>query len=593
MKSQDLVRAACFLSTLSLLGFAPAQTAEPAPVEPVLEQSAAAADPAADTSRITDVVVYPEHAEITRQLSVDAVAGKNRVRFTNLIPLIDANALRATVSEGARIIGTELRTVHLEASLSAEINQLDARIQELADLLTVEADTKARLKEEAAFYGGVKGRLATDMGRELSEVRLSVTDWGAVLSFVSAGLERCDVEERAADLRERQIKKELEKTIKERKDYAGRQPKEMKEIIVSFEAEEAGPRDIWVHYIIDAAAWRPSYDVHLDRESREIQITGYGQVLQWTGEAWNDVKLSLAMSRPDTELTHPEVVPMIASLDSETMQALAKEVAVLNAVPQANLEKWAAGRFKRRQDRETFRRNIEQLLGQSSQELARLGLSTELVQGAMNRLVNRFSSVRYDVPQRETVPFDSSPSKVVTFSARLPAKLQYVATPALGNSVLLQAEASNSSGYPVLEGSVALFVDESFIGSSTLTSAAQNEGLAFGFGPDEGLVVSRKLTARKVDAAWAFRQSQVVTYEYALELENFNDQPVSVEVTDQIPVSKSPEIVVKFLGSSRSPTLDAETGLLRWTLDVGPGHRSQITFSFSVECPVGTDVHWQ
>jgi hypothetical protein len=36
-------------------------------------------------------------------------------------------------------------------------------------------------------------------------------------------------------------------------------------------------------------------------------------VLQWTGEAWNDVELSLAMSRPDAELTLPELRLMVAS----------------------------------------------------------------------------------------------------------------------------------------------------------------------------------------------------------------------------------------------------------------------------------------
>lgn len=36
-------------------------------------------------------------------------------------------------------------------------------------------------------------------------------------------------------------------------------------------------------------------------------------MLQWTGEAWNDVELSLAMSRPDAELTLPELRLMVAS----------------------------------------------------------------------------------------------------------------------------------------------------------------------------------------------------------------------------------------------------------------------------------------
>jgi uncharacterized protein (TIGR02231 family) len=333
--------------------------------------------------------------------------------------------------------------------------------------------------------------------------------------------------------------------------------------------------------------------VRLDRDAGEIQVTGYGQVLQWTGESWTDVELALAMSRPDAELTLPELRPMVASLDQETMTQLVKEVSFLNTLPQEQLETWATGRFKRRQDRETFRRNVEQLLGRSSKDLARFGLSAELLQGAMTRLVNRFAAVRYQVAQRETISFDSSPSKVVTFSATVPARLKYVATPALGNSVLLQGEIVNTTGYPILEGNVALFVDESFIGSSRVLGAAQNEGLSFGFGPDDALVVTRHLVSRTVKGPEAFRQSQVITYRYAIGLENFNDRNVVVEVTDQVPVSKTQDIQVTFLESDRAHTLDPQTGILRWTLDVGQGGRSDIGFSFSVECPVGTDVHWQ
>lgn len=544
-------------------------------------------------SRTTQVVVYPEHAEITRQITVDAVEGVNRVRFSQLIPLISPHGLRASVSEGARIIGTEVATVYLEESLSEEINVLDARIQELMDLSAVQADGRARLDEQAAFYTSVKARLSGDMGRELDAGRLTVADWEAVLVFVNEGLQRCDEERRAIGLSERALVKELEKRRNERKEYAGRQPKEMKEIVVSFHSDAAASRDVRIHYMVECAVWRPSYDVRLDRGAGTIQITGYGQVLQWTGETWDDVELSLAMSRPDAELTLPELKPMVASLDTATMTQLAKEVSFLNTLPQQNLEQWATERFKRRQDRETFRRNVEQLLRQSNKDLARFGLNAEILQGAMTRLVNRFAAVRYPVAQRETIAFDSSPSKVVTFSATVPARLKYVATPALGNSVLLQGEVENTTGHPILEGNAALFVDESFIGSSKVLGAAQNEGLSFGFGPDDALVVRRHLLSRTVKGPEAFRQSQVITYRYEIGLENFNDRSVEVEVTDQVPVSKSQDIQVLFLESNREPSLDPQTGMLRWKLEVGKGDRSEITFSFSVECPVGTDVHWQ
>ena len=92
-----------------------------------------------------------------------------------------------------------------------------------------------------------------------------------------------------------------------------------------------------------------------------------------------------------------------------------------------------------------------------------------------------------------TIPFDSSPHKVVAFRGTVPVQLRYVATPALGNSPMLQGAIVNTTGFPVLEGGVALFVDGSFVGSAAV--------------PDDALSVERSLLSRTVKGSEAFRQS--------------------------------------------------------------------------------------
>ncbi len=589
------------LACLSLLVAAsPAQELPVAPAAPPAPVGAAPAapvkpqalpEPEVGASRTASVVVYPEHAEITRVIRVQAEAGVNRVPFGNLIPILNPHTLRASVTDGARVIGTEITTTFLKESLSEEIKVLDAHMQQLVDLLAAEAAARARLDEQAAFYAGVKGRLAGDMGREFSASALAVADWGEVLGFVHAGLTRCDAERAVIEQRSRELKKELDALLAQRKEYAGRQPREMKEVVVSFHAERPGPVDAAIHYLVDAAVWRPSYDAQLDRATGELRLTGYGQVVQWSGEAWTDVELTLANTRPDFELALPELTPLQASLDAAQFAKIASEAAALAKMPQEGLAKWASGRFQRRQDQETFRRNLELLSRQSAGELAKLGINAEIVKGALARLANRLSAARYLIPQRETIAFNSSPTKIVAFDATVPARLRYVATPALGNSVLLQAEIVNTTGHPVLEGPVAMFIDGSFIGSTKQLGATQNEGLVLGFGPDDGLRVDRKLLSRTVKGF--FGLSQVITYECEITVENFNAQGVEVEVTDQVPVSKAEDLKVAFGASNLPHALDAETGILRWTLQAEAGSRTTIDYSFTIECPAGKDVHWQ
>ena len=44
--------------------------------------------------------------------------------------------------------------------------------------------------------------------------------------------------------------------------------------------------------------------------------------------------------------------------------------------------------------------------------------------------------------------------------ARVPAELTWVATPALGNTAMLQGAIRNTTGQPILEGAASLFLDE-------------------------------------------------------------------------------------------------------------------------------------
>ena len=275
------------------------------------------------------------------------------------------------------------------------------------------------------------------------------------------------------------------------------------------------------------------------------------------------------------------------------MAKLAKEVSFLGLSAQSQATKWADSRSSRRQDRETFRRNLEQLSSQSGEQLKQYGLSHDLIEGALSRLVDRFAAVRYEIEQRATIPFDSSAHKVVAFRGTVPVQLRYVATPALGNSVMLQGAIVNTTGFPVLEGGVSLFVDGSFVGSAAVPGAARNEGLSFGFGPDDALSVERRLLSRTVKGPEAFRQSQVITYRYAITVENFNKRAVAVDVIDQIPLSKTEDIQVSFLGSSHEHALAESSGHLNWTLQVDGGSTLELAYSFSVECPVERDVHWQ
>lgn len=549
--------------------------------------------PRTSSSKITSVVVYPNHAQVTREIFTDAKKGENQVTFTGLVPILNPQNLRATGSEGVRITGTETKTKYLKESFTEEIKELDAKILEINDAINLLKKSSARWNEERNFYIAIKDRVANELGKELAENRISVKDWENMLAFVRKGLAECDENINALDLELRDLNGELALLTQKRNVFARRNPREVKEVTVSFSASRAGEKAVRIHYIVPSAGWVPVYDVHLNRESKKVRVIGYGQVTQWTGEHWEDVELTLAMSRPDFELSLPHLKPLVVSFDAQEMQQIARDVTTLNNKAQTEAREWSKQRFKGQQDFENFRRNLEQLSQVKDAQLMQFGLNRKVIREALSRLVDRFAGVRYDLEKKETIPCDSSPHKVVVFSAPVPVDLKHVATPALGSTVVLKGDIRNATGHPVLEGDISLFIDNSYVGASKITSAAQNEGLSLCFGPDDALIVKRELLKRTVKGPENFRQSQLITYDYRITVENFNDRVAAVEVSDQIPTSKTADIQVKFIEANLEPEMDEQTGRLTWTTDVSPGKKAEITFSFSIESPVGRTLYWK
>ena len=68
----------------------------PAPPLPVVPPG-----PEPVASRVTDVVVFPQHAQISRGVRVEAAAGENCVVLGDLVPKLNPHTLRASAGDGA------------------------------------------------------------------------------------------------------------------------------------------------------------------------------------------------------------------------------------------------------------------------------------------------------------------------------------------------------------------------------------------------------------------------------------------------------------------------------------------------------------
>ncbi len=538
----------------------------------------------ASDSRIAHVVVYPRSAEVTRLREVQVDVGLNRIVFGSLVANLDPASLRASSDEGVDVVGIETQTRYLTEPRSKALADVEGKLREAARRVKEIDWEMQRVEEERAFYGTIRAASLKAIQGATDGKGLSVEDWEKTLRFVASGMEAADRKRLEIDERRREATEALTALQGEQGRLASERPMEMKEVTVTVRSARAGRVAVRIHYVVPDAGWSPNYDVHLYSAESRVRFTCYGLVTQATGEPWDGVELTLARARSEHRIDAPETRAVVVGFGGGELQQLAQDIRALNDSRDAKL--WVESRFQDVQGSGNFYLCVQELANQEDSFLADNGISRVDLVRAIEKLQDRFSGVRYQVEKPETIQSDRSAHKVVVFSELLPARLSYVALPSAGALVIRKAEVDNSTPFPLLAGSSSVFVDGSFVGNSQVPNASNNESISLFFGPDDGLKVTRELVQRETKGPERFRQSQLVTWEYRIQVENFHAAGVVVEVEDQIPISQTDDLQVKFLGSSVEGVQPDAKGVLRWRLAVEPRAPIVVTFRYQIEHPL-------
>src|SRR5690606_19425337 len=106
--------------------------------------------------------------------------------------------------------------------------------------------------------------------------------------------------------------------------------------------------------------------------------------------------------------------------------------------------------------------------------------------------------------------------------------LRYESTPKLVEAAFLNASVTNTSGFPLLAGTVNAFLDDTFVATGRLKTVMPNEAFELALGADEGIAVERKLVNRFTEDTGLITKSRRVTYEFLVTFTNNKAVPAQV-----------------------------------------------------------------
>ncbi len=538
----------------------------------VLGLAPAAAAQTEVASRVEQVTVYPDGANVTRVIEVDLPRGDSTVRAADFPPTLDPASLRVEGEAAARLTigGIDARPPRadrppadpaLEDSIEAlrdERARLDGRIA------AAEARRKfaERFAEQSPAGIGDKGE-----ARPLS-------DWRAAFAAVEDEVAAAEKAIGEARILQRDIDRKLARLEAQR---TANPPRKM-EVRIDLNADAAAHATLRVSYTVGGARWLPVYDARLDTgkggRKPALDLVRRAEIVQTTGEDWTDVQLAVSTVRAAKGGNAPELRPLIVNYSLPRAQA-SPSWAPMGSVARARQSPAPAPPAP---TQDGIGEGFDKRIAAEEQEAA---ADTGGFQ------------VAYRIPGRVSIAANEGAKNLRISSATIAPDLLLRTAPAVDATAFLEADFKHAEDAPLLPGRVAIYRDGALVGRSQMAMTAKDEDVRLGFGADDSVKIVRS-TVRQLEGSAGFLSStKTERREFKTTIRNGHETPVRIIVEDQVPVSETDEVKVEMLPETTPPTqkdVRSRRGVMAWSLDLAPGEARDLRIAWLVRWPADKTV---
>lgn len=539
---------------------------------------AAAGPPISPETRITQVTVYGDRADVRRVAEgVRLRAGDNVVAFGALPAFLDAGSVRASGRGDDRV-----SIVNVDVSRSAE------PFPAPSDSLQAElAATEARMRELEARKAGL------DAGRQfLDSVRLSRS--AAAGPLLEAGMatpeqlrgtlalltEEVGNNRSEADEADEELRRLRERDQLIRREMSHRSPvrEPVWNVLVELEAEAATEIDLTLDYTTAGATWSAEYDVVVPEDLGSIGIVYAATVSQSTGEDWSDVAVSLSSAQPSLGARLPTLDPWWLVVPSLAAQAgvvtlgdqvfvrggRASDVQTAVEAPKLDMLKAETSGVRR--------------IDTKAESRIRAINTTESVLDASGVFATSF-----EIPNRQDLPSDGRSRRLRITSFDVEGEVEHESVPKLSPRAFLVASVRNSSDFPMLPGPTRVLLGGNFVGQGSLGAVAPGQEFDLPLGVDHAVTVERKVVRRRDDESGSRRESATGLL---IEVTNHRRAAVTLTLRDQVPISADEDVQVRVRDVEPAPVAKpGAEGLLEWKLEIPAGERREARFGYEVKYP--------
>jgi uncharacterized protein (TIGR02231 family) len=532
-------------------------------------------------SHVDAVTVYPSGAEVTRVSEVHLTAGDTTLILEDLPGELDAQSIRVEGigGDGLEIGSVDSKLVYLPTDAGdAERAALEKQVEDLQD----ERQALDQALSDADYQKKLLLSLADKQLTPTTDNKttaVDVTQLGGLLDLVTVKLGVISKTIHDAQIRQRAIDRQVNELQTKLSSVAPNQISKM-QVSVHLSAPAESDGTFKIRYRIANAGWAPFYDARLStpdaQKKSKIELVRRAEVMQSSGESWNNVALTLSTARPLGATSAPDLWE--------------QEIQIFEPLQD-----------KMRRDSEGLAQNKLELNAPApvAEADGNVGLAKpkkDIVQKQADIEIAGFQAL-YNIQGKVSVDNSGTSKKVRIATDDYDATLNAMVVPKVDTSAYLTAAFKIKGEAPLLAGTVNLYRDGVFMGQGALPLLSPDEEAKLGFGIDDLMKVKRSEVKRNKGSEGIISTSNTEERAWDIVVKNLHDGIIPVTVLDQLPFSGNENIVITEMSQMTPPTeknLNMRRGVMAWRFDLAPKTENTIKFGYKVTWPqnmqVGTNL---
>jgi len=496
------------------------------------------------SSTIDHVLVYKDRALITRKTQyLYLKKGRHEIIMTNLPYSLKNDSVRAeTTSEmKAKILDVEVRSFDLKKVKEGKIQNLMTLIKKLKNQRKkVRSDIRV-IKFEKSYLYGVKTQFlqrTSSSEKTLVVKERTIKEYKRMMFFLTSALGRNYIKQNEKNNQLVKLNKKI--YAKQQLLYSYNSSRsnllKKKKVKIVMDVKSTTSLRVQLTYMNLNVKWKPSYDIRVVTGKKTTEFIGYSEVSHRSGEDWVNSKLSYSTAQP----------------------------AVIGYLPELKaLYVTARSGYNYRDRAKNYQKNIDD----------------------SKKTHKKMGSLVFHVPKRTTIPSDNSPHRTTISRNKFPVSFDYISIPRFSSNAYLRAVGKNTMDYPILQGNLNIFLDNSFVGSSNADRILPGEEFELNLSVNENIRVKRYLEEMKVFKPGMLSSQRRAQFSFVITVENFTKEKIKMNVVDQIPVSNVEEISIKDVNFSIAPKKKKKNGVCSWVMDMKPGEKKKIRIKFTIYYP--------